>query len=58
MRGNKCCICKKKIVGYGNNAWPVRDGRCCDTCNWEYVIPARLLQLYSTQPNKGEAKKA
>ena len=27
----------------GNNAAPVNDGRCCDTCNWEVVIPRRLM---------------
>jgi len=26
----------------GNNADPVNDGRCCDKCNWEVVIPKRL----------------
>lgn len=41
----KCIICGKQIVGYGNNPEPVRrwfDGPCCDECNREKVIPARL----------------
>ena len=38
-----CCICGKKAEGYGNNPQPVKDkGRCCDACNAEVVIPARL----------------
>jgi hypothetical protein len=28
----------------GNNAQPVNDGRCCDECNMDVVIPARLQQ--------------
>jgi len=47
----KCCICKKEIIpnkigwGRGNNALPVKDGRCCDECNWSVVIPARLKKV-------------
>jgi len=26
----------------GHNALPVVDGRCCDKCNAEVVIPARI----------------
>jgi hypothetical protein len=26
----------------GNNAYPLSDGRCCDSCNWSKVIPARI----------------
>ena len=38
-----CCICGKKAEGFGNNPQPIKDkGRCCDTCNAEVVIPARL----------------
>lgn len=44
----KCCICKEEIGveanGWdrGNNALPVKDGRCCNECNWSVVIFARL----------------
>lgn len=38
-----CCICGKKAEGFGNNPQPIKDkGRCCDACNAEVVIPARL----------------
>lgn len=37
-----CCICKRPIEGYGNNAEPVCKGTCCDECNREKVIPARI----------------
>lgn len=45
----KCCLCGKVIkpnaFGWagGNNPWPLKDsGQCCDDCNREKVIPARL----------------
>lgn len=37
-----CFICGKEYVGYGNNAHPVMEGRCCDRCNYEKVIPMRI----------------
>lgn len=46
----ECCICKLEIrpVGdwdKGNDAWPVADGRCCDECNMDFVVPARLMEV-------------
>lgn len=38
----KCVICGKEIVGYGNNAEPIKFGRCCNNCNTLYVIPKRI----------------
>ena len=41
----KCCICGTDVGKYGNNAWPIywsTKKRCCDRCNFAYVIPARL----------------
>ena len=41
-----CCICGQVFIGYGNDPWPVEIvGECCDQCNAERVIPARLKQL-------------
>jgi len=41
-----CCICGKEFDGYGNNPWPVKeDGCCCDECNVDKVIPARISSL-------------
>jgi len=48
MRSNICCFCGCKIRGYGNSCWPLRkseDARCCDACNLDKVIPARLAEL-------------
>lgn len=42
----KCCICGKEFTGYGNNPDPVKlYGRCCDECDWSFVIPARIKQI-------------
>ena len=30
---NTCCLCGKTYQGFGNNAWPLANGRCCDECN-------------------------
>ena len=42
----KCIICKNEIGGWdkGHNA---ESGRCCATCNWTVVIPARLMKRES-----------
>ena len=38
-----CCICGELGIGYGNNAQPIANGRCCDLCNTMHVIPARII---------------
>ena len=38
-----CSICGEAIVGFGNDAWPVNDDRCCDRCNAGRVTPALRL---------------
>lgn len=42
----RCCICGKDFIGYGNNANPIKNGICCDSCNNRFVIPVRI---YSTK---------
>lgn len=55
----KCCLCKGQIEdkGYwnkGNNAEPLKTGRCCDTCNATKVIPARLKALQESRRKEDE----
>ena len=40
----KCVICKKNTKGYGNNASPSAEGRCCDKCNYGVVLPRRIAK--------------
>ena len=42
MNKNICSICGKEYQGFGNNAQPVDDGRCCNECNSKVVIPFRM----------------
>jgi hypothetical protein len=42
MNPQTCSICDQQFTGYGNPAWPVNDGRCCDQCNMAHVVPARI----------------
>lgn len=44
-----CCICGEEYTGYGNNAEPYKEGRCCDECNRKFVIPSRLNKLRSAK---------
>ena len=48
-----CVICQDPYYGYGNNPAPLRDeGSCCDECNMEYVIPARIKYYYANERNE------
>lgn len=38
-----CCICGATFLGYGNNPAPFEGNTCCDACNSQFVIPARLI---------------
>lgn len=41
-----CCICGKKIEGWGHNPWPIKDsGECCSECNYTKVLPERIKNL-------------
>lgn len=60
----KCSICGLEIKPHpvtsyvgGNNAWPVNEGRCCDTCNETVVVPRRLADMYSTGRSKSQEKR-
>ena len=50
---HKCCICGEPIEGYGNNPFPVKtEGDCCDKCNAEVVIPARIEKMKEAASEK------
>ena len=54
MREFECCICHKVVREWGNDPFPINkeDGaQCCDRCNIEKVVPARLALV-----KKGETK--
>ena len=55
MKRKLCCFCKKELEkkyhngelywDSGNNAEPLKKGRCCDKCNMEIVLPTRIMGL-------------
>lgn len=40
----ECSLCDSYYCGYGHNARPLSDGRCCLRCNY-IVISARVANL-------------
>jgi hypothetical protein len=42
----KCSICQRDYDGPGNNAEPINDGRCCNACNINIVLPTRIIHAY------------
>ena len=49
----RCCLCGSVVEGHGNNPAPLAsEGVCCDKCNAEKVLPARMAAA------KADAKKA
>jgi len=56
MKDKQCVICDgyieplrdsegKVVWSGGHNAEPIDEGRCCDTCNNDVVIPTRMAQM-------------
>jgi hypothetical protein len=46
------CLCGVDYGRYGNNAQPLFDGRCCNTCNTELVIPARISMMFGSEEDE------
>ena len=42
-----CCICRCSFIGYGNNALPCADDRCCDVCDIKVVQRTRIAIIES-----------
>ncbi len=61
-----CCLCGNKVEekinpydgkvywNQGEDAQPVKDGRCCKICNINIVLPARLKAHYQQQEHHFE----
>ena len=55
MESKKCCLCEKSYVGYGNNAVPLAEGKCCDNCN-NKVIAERMRVYYEKEKEEEKEK--
>jgi hypothetical protein len=40
-----CTICGRPYTRFGNNAEPINHGRCCDDCNRDIILPARISRI-------------
>jgi len=40
----KCKLCKKEFEGYGHML--CKGGHCCDDCNYNIVLPARMKGVH------------
>lgn len=51
-----CCFCGNKFPEKeAHNAAPViRNGQCCNECNYKYVLPIRLKLSLAIQEALGE----
>ena len=46
----KCVLCGKDIIGFGNNPYPLAEsGRCCDECN-DRVTAVRIAGITGEDP--------
>ena len=52
----KCSICGAEFEGFGHNAEPVNNGRCCDKCNFDVVLPARIIRSGTVIKRNPDAK--
>ncbi len=52
-----CCVCGQQINGYGNNAEPLMQGRCCDNCNITQVVRLRMQELPRAKEKPGSEEK-
>ena len=53
-----CVLCRDTITtGYGNNAQPLAEGKCCDSRNFSVVLKRlrHALLSHSTEPNGSAA---
>jgi hypothetical protein len=39
-----CSICGEPYTRFGHNAEPINHDRCCDKCNQDVILPARMLR--------------
>lgn len=48
-----CVLCKKRIIGFGHNPYPITEkGWCCNECNFDKVIPMKLYIAREKQKNE------
>ena len=56
-----CSLCDERKYGWGNNPYPLceltdYDSRCCDQCDVEKVLPARLKLSLGTKKTQAKTR--
>ena len=46
----ECILCGDKFEGFGNNAEPLAEGKCCDDCNSK--VMRERLKIAGAHPNQ------
>lgn len=53
----KCSICGRRFEGFGHNAYPINEGRCCNMCQGRIVMPIRFLSAELSEiKERGESE--
>ena len=57
-----CCLCGGEYTRWGNNPYPLCNkddysSRCCDKCDTEKVIPARIRNAANIQVRERKARR-
>ena len=52
-----CSIYHSAIVGFGNDAQPIKDGRYCDRCHAKRVIPERARRILECDAKRARAER-
>lgn len=51
LTDRRCCLCGKYLMeDEGNNAAPLCEGECCDSCNYGLVVPERMKMQQCDAP--------
>lgn len=51
MEPRACVLCGNQIVGFGNNAAPLAEGKCCDACNGRVILRRMASERTRRLPN-------
>ena len=44
-----CILCAADLPAHPNSASPIIDGKCCDACNQQHVVPFRMFSVLSAR---------
>ena len=57
MEPRACVLCGDQIVGFGNNAAPLAEGKCCDACNGRVILRRMASERTRRLPTSAQEHK-